>query len=208
MGRFSHITVVAKYAARLGQCFSTTRPVPIVSAPRIVKIPDVEKGKHCFTDGVGKVSSFLANMIANDWNIVPPPSAVQFRMGGCKGILVTWPDVKGTEVHIRKSQEKFSAEFNGLEVIRCSRFASATLNRQTITIQEMVHNGFMESREPFVHTLLQLWRSWSIKALREKAKLVVEKGAFVLGCVDETGTLRGYSAAIEGLRTVGRSQLP
>ncbi|KAK3363573.1 RNA dependent RNA polymerase-domain-containing protein [Lasiosphaeria hispida] len=257
MGRFNHITVVAKYAARIGQCFSTTRPVPTLIAPRIVKTPDIERGGCCFTDGVGKISSILTKMVADDWKIWPSPSAVQFRMGGCKGVLVSWPEVKGTEVHIRKSQEKFLAEYNGLEVIRCSQFSCATLNRQTIsilsclgvrdqifvdmmnkqvakyntamtdsseaadllsryvdenqmtkTIAGMVLNGFMKTREPFVDTLLQLWRSWSIKALKEKARLIVEKGAFVLGCVDETGSLRGHSKAIEGKRNLVKGQLP
>ncbi|KAK0717081.1 RNA dependent RNA polymerase-domain-containing protein [Lasiosphaeria miniovina] len=258
MGRFSHITVVAKHAARIGQCFSTTRRVPGISAPRIVKIPDVQKGKYCFTDGVGKISGLLARFVAEDWDIISPaPSAYQFRMGGCKGVLVVWPDVKGTEVHIRKSQEKFFAEFNGLEVVKCSQFSNATLNRQIImilsclgvpdqvfvdmmkeqltnydmaiknklkavelltryidesqttpVIASMVLNGFMESRDPFCETVLQLWRSWSIKALKEKAKLIVEKGAFVLGCVDETGTLRGHSKLLEGQGKPEQNQLP
>jgi RNA-dependent RNA polymerase len=252
MGRFSHMKIVAKYAARLGQCFSTTRPVPKTIAPRIVKIEDVEKGKYCFTDGVGKISPLLASMVAQDWNISLSPSAFQFRMGGCKGVLVAWPDVSGVEVHIRESQEKFLAEFNGLEIIRCSQYASAALNRQTITIlsclgvpnqvfvdmmneqlasydgamkdpskavdllsryvdenqmtktiEEMILNGFMDSQEPFVRILLHLWRSWSIKALKEKAKLIVDKGAFVLGGVDETDTLRGYTTPTSDRSQVG-----
>ncbi|KAK3330950.1 RNA dependent RNA polymerase-domain-containing protein [Apodospora peruviana] len=257
MGRFNHITVVAKYAARIGQCFSTTRPVPGISAPRIVKIPDVKSGRHCFTDGVGKIASLLAGLVAGDWQIDPPSSAYQFRMGGCKGVLVTWPDVRGTEVHIRKSQEKFFAEFNGLEVIRCSNFSSATLNRQTITIlsclgvpdwvfvemmadqlssydaamtdsmkavtllsrfvdenqmtltiAQMLLDGFMEAHEPFVQTVLQLWRSWSIKSLKEKARLTVDQGAFVLGCVDETKTLQGHFRANEGKKDISIDKLP
>ncbi|KAK3951934.1 RNA dependent RNA polymerase-domain-containing protein [Pseudoneurospora amorphoporcata] len=257
MGRFSHIKVIAKYAARLGQCFSTTRLVPGIPAPRIVTIPDIETGGFCFTDGVGKISPLLAKIVAHDWSIDPPPSAYQFRMGGCKGVLVTWPDVKGMEVHIRKSQEKFVAEFNGLEVIKCSQFATATLNRQIIAvlsslgvpdqvfvdmmekqlsdfnaamvdkhkatailrtsidenhmtpiIAEMLAYGFMESQEPFVRTLLQLWRSWSIKTLKEKARLNVEKSAFVLGCVDETSTLKGHMKVIEDWKDVPSEKLP
>lgn len=258
MGRFSHIKVIAKYAARLGQCFSTTRSVPGILVPTIVAIPDAEKGGFCFTDGVGKISPLLAQMIADDWELPdPPPSAYQFRMGGCKGVLVVWPDVKHTEVHIRKSQEKFVAEFNGLEIIKCSKFANATLNRQIISIlsslgvpdqvftdmmeqelsdfnaamedkQEatkllrksidenhitpiianMLDYGFMESKEPFVRTLLQLWRSWSIKTLKQKARLNVEKGAFVLGCVDETGTLQGHMKVIEDCKDVPSEKLP
>lgn len=170
------------------------------------------------------------------------PSAFQFRLGGCKGILVVWPEAKEKEVHIRKSQQKFTATYNGLEIIRCSRFSCASLNRQTITILSslgvpdevflnmlteqlanyqtamsdddlavslllryiddnqmtlnlatMIRNGFMAQRDPFVLSLLHLWRSWSIKLLKEKAKIIVENGAFLLGCVDETNTLRGYT---------------
>jgi RNA-dependent RNA polymerase len=257
MGNFSHISSVAKLAARLGQCFSTTRLLHCISAPKIVKIPDVEKDGFCFTDGVGKISTPLARLVANDWRIEPPPSAFQFRMGGCKGVLVTWPDAKGTEVHVRPSQEKFSAVYNGLEVIRCSQFSCATLNRQTIsilsclgvpdevfidmmalqianydramtdkdkavelltnyvdenmtttTIATMVLNGFMHTREPFVRTLLQLWRSWSIKALKEKARLIVDQGAFLLGCVDETRSLRGHSRATEGQNKIPQDHIP
>lgn len=247
MGKFNHIKVVAKYAARLGQCFSTTRLLRGIPAPKVVRIPDIGSHGYCFTDGVGKISPFLAQMIARDWDLDTAPSAYQFRLGGCKGVLVVWEDATGLEVHIRKSQEKFHAEFNGLEIIRCSHFSVATLNRQTITIlsslgvpdeafvnllaeqlrsydqamknhttavqllsqyvdenqmtltlARMVLDGFMEASEPFTMALLQLWRSWSIKALKEKARIVVEKSAFVLGCVDETGTLRGYD------KTTGR----
>ena len=249
MGNFSKIKVVAKYAARLGQCFSTTRAINGLSKPDIVKIPDVylygrNGEKHCATDGVGKISPFLAQMIAEDLGLrsATAPSAFQFRLGGCKGILTVWPDAKEREVHIRESQQKFTATYNGLEIIRCSHFSSATLNRQTITIlaslgvqdevflsmlseqlenyqsaminddlavsllvryvddnqmttniATMIRNGFMAERDPFVMSLLHLWRAWSIKLLKEKAKIIVENGAFVLGCVDETGTLRGYS---------------
>ncbi|TVY28830.1 RNA-dependent RNA polymerase [Lachnellula hyalina] len=244
MGNFSHIKVIAKYAARLGQCFSTTRAINGLSTPDIITIPDIENNAGCFTDGVGKISPFLAQMIAAELGVRSntAPSAFQFRLGGCKGILVVSPDAKDREVHIRKSQQKFTATYNGLEIIRCSRFSLATLNRQTIAILSslgvpdqvflgmmteqlanyqqamsdddlavslllryiddnqmtiniatMIRNGFMTERDPFVLSLLHLWRSWSIKLLKEKAKIIVENGAFVLGCVDETGTLRGYS---------------
>ncbi|RKF84169.1 RNA-dependent RNA polymerase 1 [Golovinomyces cichoracearum] len=252
MGNFSHIPVVAKYAARLGQCFSTTRAINGLSKPDIVLLPDIEreyndgvvKSTYCFTDGVGKISPFLAQMITVELGIRTKnaPSAFQFRLGGCKGILVVWPEAKEKEVHIRKSQQKFTAVYNGLEIIRCSRFSIATLNRQTITILStlgveddvfiqmlsdqlesyqnamehddlavnlllryiddnhmtiniatMIRNGFMTQKDPFVISLLHLWRAWSIKLLKEKARIIVENGAFLFGCVDETGTLKGYT---------------
>ena len=244
MGNFSDIKVVAKYAARLGQCFSTTRAIHGLSAPEIVKIPDMTVGKYCFTDGVGKISPFLAQMVTAELGLQvnTAPSVFQFRLGGCKGVLAVSSDAKDKEVHIRPSQQKFAATYNGLEIIRWSRFSACTLNRQTITIlsslgvrdkvfldmlteqlrkyndamtdndaalsllckyvddnqmtiniASMINNGFMTERDPFVLSLLYLWITWSVKQLKEKARIQVENGAFLLGCVDETRTLRGYT---------------
>ncbi|ELR03192.1 hypothetical protein VC83_02314 [Pseudogymnoascus destructans] len=241
MGKFHHINVVAKYAARLGLCFSTTRAIRNTGMT-VLELQEVERNGYNFTDGVGKISPFLMKMIATELHLLHEPSVVQFRMGGCKGILAISPDAKGQEIHIRKSQTKFTAEYMGLEIIRTSSHSVATLNRQTITIlsalgvedhvfnrmldeqlsnymdamndpdkalellgryvddnhmtmmiASMVLDGFMRTKEPFVLSLLHLWRSWSIKLLKEKAKIIVEKGAFVLGCTDETQTLRGHS---------------
>ncbi|KAF4457308.1 putative RNA-dependent RNA polymerase (RdRP) SAD-1 [Fusarium austroafricanum] len=262
MGQFSHIKVVAKYAARLGQCFSTTREINAISAPTSIQIPDIERNGHCFTDGVGKISSFLAQLVSEDMtlDVFAKPSAFQFRMGGCKGVLAVWPnDTKVMEVHIRKSQKKFESDSKGLEIIRCAALATATLNRQTITILEclgvpitsftdlvnqqlrsyelamkdnsvaidiltkfndqentnkciagLLKAGFMtdDLQEPFVVNILQLWRSWSLKLLKEKARIQVQKSAFVLGCVDETGTLRGHKSETEGSEDKNIDKLP
>ncbi|RSM03201.1 hypothetical protein CEP52_007537 [Fusarium oligoseptatum] len=261
MGQFSHIKVVAKYAARLGQCFSTTREIRGISSPATREIPDIERNGHCFTDGVGKISPFVAQLVNEDMalDIFDKPSAFQFRMGGCKGVLTVWPDAKGMEVHVRESQKKFEADSKGLEIIRCAGFATATLNRQTIIIleslgvpikaftdlldqqlgsyeQAMQDNGvaiemltkFVDEhqtnlviaellkaefktdglREPFVINVLNLWRAWSLKLLKEKARIQVEKSAFVLGCVDETETLRGHSKASEGSKSKDVDMLP
>lgn len=261
MGQFSHIKIIAKYAARLGQCFSTTREIRGISVPKIRPIKDIERNGYCFTDGVGKMSPFVSKMIIQEMmlDVFDQPSAFQFRMGGCKGVLAVCPSAIGTEVHIRESQEKFKADFNGLEIIRCAKFATATLNRQTITIleslgvpipafldllyqqlksyekamednntaielltrfvdenqttliiAEMLKAGFKTDaiHEPFVVNVLGLWRSWSLKLLKEKARIQVEKSAFVLGCVDETGTLRGHSTATEGSREKDVNKLP
>lgn len=262
MGSFGHIKSVAKYAARMGQCFSTTREVRAVNVPNIQSIPDIENEQgYCFTDGVGKISRLLADLAANELGLGfhIKPSAYQFRMGGCKGVLTVWPDAKKSEVHIRKSQEKFVSQFNGLEIIRCAQFATATLNRQTITIlsslgvkneafvgllekhltahtkaemnsrdaitllrqhvdenqttlvlAQILLHGFKEPdvQEPFILSILNLWKIWSLKLVKEKARIPIEKSAFILGCVDETGTLRGHSKATEGSKVKDISKLP
>ncbi|RWA07389.1 hypothetical protein EKO27_g7728 [Xylaria grammica] len=244
MGDFAHIRVVAKYAARLGQCFSTTRALtdsPISQS--VEEIEDIYKDNWCFTDGVGKISPKLAEYVAKPHRLSEKlvPSAFQFRLGGSKGLIVTWPDLTFNKVGLRPSQKKFKAQSSHLEIIKPSRFSVATLNRQTITIlsclgvpdtafmqlqreqlmdydkamedpatamrllsrfvdqngittkvAQMINDGFMRAKEPFFMCILQVWRAWSLRLLREKARIVVEQGAFVFGCVDETRTLRGY----------------
>ncbi|KAF9735292.1 hypothetical protein PMIN06_000626 [Paraphaeosphaeria minitans] len=244
MGKFDHIKIAAKYGARLGQCFSTTRAIKSVNV-KIEEIQDIERNEYCFTDGVGKISTFLAQMAAEELGLPyafhDPPSLYQFRLAGCKGVLALDPSITGHVVHIRPSQYKFEAQNVGLEIIRASALSVATFNRQLIVIlstlgvpdavfiqkqQEMVNDleratkkedvaleklqrnidlnqttltmagmiidGFMQSQEPFMMSLLQLWRAYHIKYLKEKARIMIEEGAYVLGCVDETATLRGH----------------
>jgi RNA-dependent RNA polymerase len=219
---------------------ATTRAIRGVQVD-VVDVPDIKypDNEYNFSDGVGKISEFLASLISMELKLPrdqPPPSCFQFRLGGCKGVLTVWPEAKQREVYVRPSQEKFKAKHKILEVIRCSQPATACLNRQliivlsslgasddvfrvkledtlqkyadamvrpaaaraidanqfTLELAAMVRDGFMEIREPFVVSLLSLWRSWSIKYLKEKARIMVENGAFVLGVVDETGILEGH----------------
>ncbi|KAJ5885149.1 hypothetical protein N7495_009659 [Penicillium taxi] len=243
MGNFNHIKNIAKYAARLGQCFSTTRAVLGCTVERRV-CDDITRSGELFTDGVGKISSFLAKMSVESLKIKTPlgvpPSAYQFRMGGSKGMLTVCAELGPKEVHIRPSQMKFETEYSGLEIIRWSQFGSATLNRQlilvlsklgikdevihkklrmnmegfnmtmtdnlhaasllqkfvdpneiTIKMKRMVEDGFKRSNEPFINGLLALWQSWHLKGLKEKARILIEDGANVLGVIDETGVLKG-----------------
>lgn len=244
MGNFEKIKVVAKYAARIGQCFSTTRAVKGMKAS-VIEIIDIERNGFCFTDGIGKISVFLAQLVAFELGIINsgpgPPSAFQFRLGGCKGVLALCPEAQPRDIHIRPSQYKFPAEYQGLEIIRWSQFAGASLNRQlilvlsalgvaddvfihklqmqlsnleqamtdpkmalgllqkdvdanqmTLQVASMINDGFQTANEPFVTSLLLLWRAWSIKYLKEKAKIAVTDGALLLGCIDETGILQGH----------------
>ncbi|KAI7707123.1 RdRP-domain-containing protein, partial [Hortaea werneckii] len=244
MGDFSKIEVVAKYASRIGQCFSTTRAVLL--PVKLETIPDIiTHNKYCFTDGVGKISHFLARMIAEE-HMMPHsdeiyPSVFQFRLGGCKGVLAVDPSLPSGTIHVRPSQQKFPAEYKGLEICRISQYSSANLNVQiilvlnalgvktrafqekmqkalddilaamtdqykaiqqlsrnvdssqtTLILADMIFDGFMDANDPFMISCLRLWRAWMLKYLKEKARIPVEQGAFVLGCVDETATLKGH----------------
>ena len=245
MGEFGTIQIVAKYCARVGQSFSTTRATRY--RVKVEHIPDIERNGHCFTDGVGKISPFLAQLIAQEHGLpnstTDYPCVFQFRMGGCKGVLAVDPSLKMNIVQIRDSQEKFKVmeDYPGLNICRISQFSTAYLNIQlilvlstlgiddnvflikmrhmladlqqamheekkalellqrnidfnqmTLQLASMLLDGFMQTRDPFTISCLHLWRSWSIKYLKEKARMYVENGAFVLGCIDETGTLKGH----------------
>ncbi|KAK6430725.1 hypothetical protein LTR95_013116 [Oleoguttula sp. CCFEE 5521] len=244
MGDFNDIKVVARYASRVGQCFSTTRAM--LNTGPIERIPDIKRNGFCFTDGVGRISPFLAIMTCREMGLPDSreecASVFQFRLGGCKGVLAVDPSLMGKKIEIRPSQEKFPADYNGLEICRISQFSTAYLNQQivlvlsalgvtdctlitmlrnmlsdlelamtdevmalgllsrnidlnqtTVTIASMIVDGFMQSEDPFTMSILRLWRSWSTKYLKEKAKIFVEQGAFILGVVDETGSLKGHS---------------
>ncbi|KAL9055508.1 MAG: hypothetical protein Q9162_003505 [Coniocarpon cinnabarinum] len=136
MGNFRDMHYVAKLNARMGQCFSTTREFD--GNPQVEETQDVEitgsNGTICFTDGVGKMSMFLKDMVNDQMKFRNGPSAFQFRMGGIKGVLACWPDLKGMRIVTRPSQNKFSAERAKLEIIRPALYVCPELNRQLITI--------------------------------------------------------------------------
>lgn len=259
MGDFTHIREVARYCSRVGQCFSTTRALNIGEV-EVKTISDIQRGKHNFTDGVGKISPFLAQMIAHQYrgSIHEYPSVFQFRLGGSKGVLTVDPTLARKIVEIRPSQAKFSSlNHADLNICRISQFSAANLNIQiilvlsalgvgddvflskmdlelsdlrqamifpekalellcknidtnqaTMHLAQMVEVGFMSSKDPFMMSCLQLWHSWSVKYLKEKARIMVRQGAFVLGCIDETATLKGHYTINEGLPVQNESILP
>lgn len=63
---------------------------------------------------------------------------------------------------------------------------------------ELVAFGFMARGDPFVNQVLELFRNWSLKLLKEKAKLNVEQGCFLMGVVDEVGCLKGHTDTMYG----------
>ena len=246
MGAFDSEKVVAKRAARMGQCFSTTQPIHL-RIPPVTKentIPDIIHGRYTFSDGVGKISPLAAQLVHATLKLKGEvPSCFQFRLGGCKGILAIDPSLRNIDLKVRGSQFKFDSSSQELEIIRCSEFWQPFLNRQlilvlsalgvsdkafmgmqhehiktlesamkddnaalnalrdtvdpnrmTLTMCDYVESGFRQVSEPFVMSLLRLWKAWSLKLIKEKAKIPIApgKGAFVLGTIDETCTLRGH----------------
>jgi RNA-dependent RNA polymerase len=70
--------VVAKYAARIGQCFSSSKiGVTHVPLEQMSHIPDVVRNGYTFSDGVGRISHPLAVKIQDALKLKTLPSAFQ-----------------------------------------------------------------------------------------------------------------------------------
>ncbi|KAI7818038.1 RNA dependent RNA polymerase-domain-containing protein [Gamsiella multidivaricata] len=134
MGNFSHIKSIAKYAARMGQCFSSTRAIATLTASEVEMIGDIERDRHNFSDGCGRISLALAKLIGIEMEKETTPVAFQIRLGGSKGVLVWYPPLREKRVQIRPSMKKFNVAYYVLEVIKTSSFISSYLNRQIIIL--------------------------------------------------------------------------
>jgi hypothetical protein len=239
MGNFSTNKSVAKYAARMGQCFSSTRAIQRLPINDIKEIPDIVRNGYTFSDGIGNISFSLAKKIAYELDLKTIPSAFQFRMAGYKGVLCQALTVKENQVQVRPSQHKFESHHNVLEVIRGSTFISAYLNRQAITLlsalgipdevfidlkdlrvreldkmlesehtaldvlqknvdeygismslADLVKAGFLRNNDRYLMNLISLFRIMMLRDIKKKAKIRVDKGAFLLGVLDVTETLQ------------------
>lgn len=190
MGVFSHEKVVAKHAVRMGQCFSSTRPVCILQEHEVTQIPDVVHNGYTFSDGVGKISPGLAEEVAMQMELRTVPSAFQFRLGGAKGVLTVDKSLSEgpVKVQLRPSQIKFQSKHLILEVIRTSTYIHGYLNRQIITllsalgVKDEVFMGFMDDM------LLDIDR---IFQRPEEAVRVL------LGNVDQAGTVHAMVPIIQ-----------
>ncbi|KAK4779449.1 hypothetical protein SAY87_015555 [Trapa incisa] len=145
MGDFSNIRNVAKYAARLGQSFGSSREVFNIEEDEIEIIPDIvtaptvtqdEKGsmEYVFSDGIGKISVEFARQVATKCRIANfIPSAFQIRYGGFKGVVAVDP-TSPVMLSLRKSMSKYPSSNTKLDVLAWTRYHPCFLNRQVITL--------------------------------------------------------------------------
>ncbi|XP_019090998.1 PREDICTED: RNA-dependent RNA polymerase 1-like [Camelina sativa] len=138
MGDFDHIRNVAKYAARLGQSFSSSRETLNVRSDEIEVIPDVEimylGTRYVFSDGIGKISAEFARKVAKKCGLTEfSPSAFQIRYGGYKGVVAVDP-YSSKKLSLRKSMSKFESGNTKLDVLAWSKYQPCYMNRQLITL--------------------------------------------------------------------------
>ena len=140
----------SKYAARLGQCFSTTfcesQMSPEVSTAtryRDETVLDIKADNGCHSDGTGLISRIAMNRVLASLPFAPEDpldvGIIQIRFKGAKGTLVAWDKPSDlvqcrstTEVVLRKSMIKFSSPHNEMEVCSIGNRVPYHLNRNVV----------------------------------------------------------------------------
>lgn len=119
---------VGKWAARLDLGFSSTRPIVQLDESQVKRLGDFGRegltdekleANECMTDGCGYVNKKLMKLVRPNMETIRQslPTAIQFRIRGCKGMALIRPDepenyIESAYDHptiwIRPSQNKIS----------------------------------------------------------------------------------------------------
>lgn len=157
LGDFSTCTTSSKWAARIGQCFSTTVDCSIgnmkLQKPTVINDIHALNGKD-HSDGTGVISRELMNELVSRMPYPPANlgdvSIVQIRFGGAKGTLSSWTlDAsilaclklcqRTANVILRKSMTKFESNYESIEVCALGTTIPYYLNRNVILLLRAHH---------------------------------------------------------------------
>ncbi|KRZ44665.1 putative RNA-dependent RNA polymerase 1, partial [Trichinella pseudospiralis] len=146
MGDFSSIRNVPKLMSRMGQCFTQAFAITAIpfnpDSKEILIETDVQSNdsKFCFSDGIGRMSTKLAQEVSERLELYPVPSAFQIRYAGFKGMLCVDPRLEGdVKMVFRRSMHKFRTEgVHTLEIVKHSQPCEVNLNRPLIMILDQV----------------------------------------------------------------------
>ncbi|GMY18195.1 probable RNA-dependent RNA polymerase 1 [Fagus crenata] len=155
-----------------------------VSRHEIEDIPDVEVIRggilYCFSDGIGKISAELAQKATKCGFKNYVPSAFQIRYGGYKGVVAVDP-TSSMKLSLRKSMYPLIAQ-EALEWM--------FPGESTKVLKEMLLCGYEPDVEPFLSMMLQTIRASKLMELRFKSRIFIPNGRCMMGCLDETRTLK------------------
>ncbi|KAK4728210.1 hypothetical protein R3W88_021198 [Solanum pinnatisectum] len=179
MGRFSNKNV-AKYAARMGQCFSSTyATVEILPSEVNSKLPDIERNGYIFSDGIGMISADLA---------------IEIRYAGCKGVVACWPAKNdGIRLSVRPNEIFWEMQNEMLsrldKILVAFDIITGSCAEAGNTAAIMLSAGFKPQSEPHLSGMLSSIRAAQLGDLRNKARIFVPSGRWLMGCLDELGEL-------------------
>lgn len=158
LGDFSNCLSPSKYAARMGQCFSSTfQATPGTDALHYAgnetilhhKVNDDiwgdEEKTMCHSDGTGMIQRKTMEELLRRLpvSLADPSdvSIIQIRFGGAKGTLSAWDfeeiGVKaGVDICLRPSMIKFDAPYSHIEVCSVGKCVPYFLNRNMVLLLE------------------------------------------------------------------------
>ncbi|SJL03501.1 uncharacterized protein ARMOST_06857 [Armillaria ostoyae] len=159
----------ALLGARWGQMFSNSMPSVEISPDMITRVPDRTAGSGTnalFTDGCSTISRKLITIVKEKVlrHARLPPSAIQFRLGGAKGVLFVDPTLTGKRLTIRPSQTKFDSEnIRSLDITTTSaKPIYCYLNRPMIALLEhhkVPHKSFKDLQDRAIDEVRQIKKS-------------------------------------------------
>jgi RNA-dependent RNA polymerase len=184
LGDFSRCKSASLYAARVGQCLSTTFEGSANTNMRrpyaVGKVEDLSTpGAMIHSDGTGLISRDAMAKLVENLPFGPPNSAdasiVQVRIGGAKGTLTSWDfqtlshisaSCYKRDVLLRPSMIKFDADYSSLEVCKVGSRTTYHLNRHVILLlatQGVPQDNFIKMQREIIEDICEMVRN------REKA---------------------------------------
>ncbi|CAO1622143.1 unnamed protein product [Sympodiomycopsis kandeliae] len=150
IGNLKVIKTPAKYAARMGQAFTSTAFSLPVESRKVTRVPDVQRNTYTFSDGCGTISyetlkrlHEMATRGRRNRHKSALPTVFQVRVGGAKGVLSLDTDLREWAMALRPSMIKFQLQDNGrnseifIEVANSADAALTTnLNRPLVALLE------------------------------------------------------------------------
>ncbi|CAL1262575.1 unnamed protein product [Larinioides sclopetarius] len=161
---------IPKCLSRMGQCFSQTEAalhIPLNNA-NVRFEGDIEGGldasgkPYVFSDGIGRISPKLFEKVRKTFQHNTECCALQIRYGGCKGMLVLDPTLRGVDIVFRESMRKFECRGQShtkLEIVKKSGPIPLRLNRPLISILhdlDVNPRVFLRMQEVMIQNLIDM----------------------------------------------------
>lgn len=170
LGDFSQITCPGRCAARIGQAFSDTVGSIEVPHHSEIEIEDIERNDRCFSDGVGKISQEMLEVIwMGSEKLAKNKSTVfQIRFAGAKGVVALDTRLQGSQLCLRPSMIKFRGSTDrNIEICSTPGWLPMVLNRPLIKVLEDLQvkkETFMDLQRDAINELRESTRSAHLAA--------------------------------------------